>query len=186
MDIQEEIRKANDRIATTEKQRNISSTDIFRGDEKANEVSIETGAEKLPSLSTTSQPFLASKSDTASRTKPNSRTKTETDQRDKAESRYTQLKSLYDFMTAELAHVLELRKRIADGTITCIRFDDLWHMFSPGERVLSDKNGHKQLYTIYAVTGGLPLLRKPHMQEILNMNYLRDRVCKLIHQQCLD
>ncbi|CAI6335269.1 unnamed protein product [Periconia digitata] len=118
----------------------------------------------------------ASESDSAPDIKIKDQIKAETEQRDLLEDRYSHLKLLYDFVSKELAFVFEFRKKIVEGTLTKIRFDDLWHLFMPGERIFSDENGFKQLYTVYSVTGGLPLLRRPNAQEITYMDQLRDKV----------
>ena len=97
------------------------------------------GEATLPSCSTSPVPS-SPKSDRAT---------IETESRDRLDTRYTQLKCLYEFITTELGDVLELRKRVAEGTQKYIKFEDLWHLYAPGDIIYSNENGYHQLHKIY-------------------------------------
>ncbi|KAF1963596.1 P-loop containing nucleoside triphosphate hydrolase protein [Byssothecium circinans] len=100
----------------------------------------------------------------------------ETERRDRLDARYTHLKCLHDFMTTELGDLLELRKRIADGTQKDIEFEDLWHLYAPGDVIYSNDNGYHQLYKVYFVSGGQSLKRTRNAQEASEINNMRERL----------
>jgi hypothetical protein len=68
--------------------------------------------------------------------------------------RLEHLQCLVDFIRNDLSDVLKIRAGIADGTIQKIAFADLWHLFSPGDTIMSFKNGGVQALRVYCVTGG--------------------------------
>lgn len=69
-------------------------------------------------------------------------------------TRISHLKLLINFMETELGSYLEVQKRVKDGTLEKISFEDLFYLFHPGETVYFKSQGHEQLGTAYAVTGG--------------------------------
>jgi hypothetical protein len=83
--------------------------------------------------------------------------------------RHAHLKCLYDFAQEELRDVLDLRASIAKGTCKKILFEDLWHLFKPGDVVYSVYNGRIQLDKVYACSGGQ--LRRKVALEDYNMGY---------------
>jgi hypothetical protein len=100
----------------------------------------------------------------------------ESERRDRVEARYTHLKCLHDFITSELGDLLELRRNIADGKQEYIEFEDLWHLYKPGDVIYSNDNGHHQLYKVYFVTGGQSLKRTRTTQEATTINNMRQRL----------
>ncbi|KAF2688057.1 hypothetical protein K458DRAFT_440781 [Lentithecium fluviatile CBS 122367] len=98
------------------------------------------------------------------------------DARDLAVARYTHLKVLHDFVKDELSDVLDLRSKIANSTLENIHFEDLWHLFKPGDVIYSTENGHDQLYKVYFITGGQSLKRSRTTDEITEINNLRDKL----------
>jgi hypothetical protein len=98
------------------------------------------------------------------------------DRADLAAARYTHLKVLHDFIKEELADVLEMRRRIADGVQERIRFEDLWHLFKPGDIIYSKENGYDQLYKVFSVTGGQSLKRSRTREEANEISSIRDKV----------
>lgn len=76
------------------------------------------------------------------------------DRAELAVARYTHLKVLHDFIVEELSELLEMRTKIAEGVQESIRFEDLWHLFKPGDIIYSEENGFCQLYKVFSVTGG--------------------------------
>lgn len=87
------------------------------------------------------------------------------------------LRILVNFVNDELGEVLELRRKIADGTLTSIHFEDLWHLFEPGETVYRRaEDGSEQLFNVYFVSGGQSLKRPPTSAEISEINILRDKM----------
>lgn len=69
---------------------------------------------------------------------------------------------LHHLIHVHLAEVLELRSAIASGSLRSIAFEDLWHLFRPGDVVVSTLGGPgEQLFRVYAVTGGQATLKRP-------------------------
>jgi len=50
------------------------------------------------------------------------------------------LKLLIEFMDVDLKPTFELRKKIKEGTLTTIEYQDLWHLFDIGDNVISQTN----------------------------------------------
>lgn len=53
--------------------------------------------------------------------------------------------------------LLSLRKAIQDRTVSKIRFEHLWHLFQPGDLVVTSRQPH-QAYRVIHISGGRPLL----------------------------
>ncbi|KAK0644346.1 hypothetical protein B0T16DRAFT_460410 [Cercophora newfieldiana] len=73
------------------------------------------------------------------------------------EHRAAHLEHLIKFVETDLGDLLELRKRISDASLQSISFDDLWHLFKPGDLVISREEGEgssERLYRVYFTTGG--------------------------------
>jgi hypothetical protein len=98
------------------------------------------------------------------------------DRADLAEARYTHVKVLVDFIQEELADVLDLRSRISSGTQETIRFEDLWHLFTPGDIIYYKENDYEQLYKVFSVTGGQSLKRARTREEAYEISDARMRV----------
>jgi hypothetical protein len=76
------------------------------------------------------------------------------------------LQLLVKFIETQLADVLEIRSKIADGSLQDIAFDDLWHMFKPGELVVvkdfkGTTSNRDRLCKVFFVTGGQIRRRMP-------------------------
>ncbi|KAK6068116.1 hypothetical protein SCUP515_09761 [Seiridium cupressi] len=70
------------------------------------------------------------------------------------QGRLDHLQCLVDFIRGDLGDILDIRARVANGTIEKIAFVDLWHLFNPGDTILSFKKGGVQAQRVYHVTGG--------------------------------
>ncbi|ORY18242.1 hypothetical protein BCR34DRAFT_596465 [Clohesyomyces aquaticus] len=89
--------------------------------------------------------------------------------------RYEHLKCLQDFIKNELHDILMLREKIRDGTLKTIQFEDLWHMFEPGELIWSTDNGHDQIYKVYSTTGGQIQRRSRTRFELQELEHIKNR-----------
>ncbi|KAJ4360728.1 uncharacterized protein N0V89_001295 [Didymosphaeria variabile] len=76
------------------------------------------------------------------------------DRRDLVQTQYLHLKCFFEFVTNELKDEIELRERVKMGTLSSIRFQDIWHLYQIGDMVYSQSHGRDQLYKVFAVTGG--------------------------------
>jgi hypothetical protein len=68
--------------------------------------------------------------------------------------RISHWETLIGFIDTSLGDLVKMRAKIADGTLDKIAFDDLWHLFRPGDLVLSKSQGHQQLFKVHFVSGG--------------------------------
>jgi SpoVK/Ycf46/Vps4 family AAA+-type ATPase len=78
----------------------------------------------------------------------------DTSQQAPIRERFEHLQCLVDFIEYDLSDALQIRTEIADGTIQRIAFVDLWHLFKPGDTILSNKKDDEQALRVYCVTGG--------------------------------
>ena len=67
------------------------------------------------------------------------------------------LQLLVNTMDSHLGSLLTLRKAIRDRALSKIRFEHLWHLFQPGDLVVTSRQPH-QAYRVIHVSGGRPLL----------------------------
>lgn len=72
-----------------------------------------------------------------------------------AKRRVDYLQLIVKFIDTDLADIQALRRQISDGTLQKISFDNLWHLFNPGELIVN--RGHYQAYRVLHVAGGRPL-----------------------------
>jgi len=72
------------------------------------------------------------------------------------EIRISHLQCLVEFLDNDLKHVFELRRDLAAGKVSEIAFEDLWHLFSPGDLIVSPEQ--RQAYRVFHTSGGRPLL----------------------------
>lgn len=72
-----------------------------------------------------------------------------------AKRRVDYLQLTVKFIDTDLADIQTLRRQISDGTLQKISFDNLWHLFNPGELIVN--RGHYQAYRVLHVAGGRPL-----------------------------
>jgi hypothetical protein len=71
------------------------------------------------------------------------------------------MKILVDFIDKDLRHVFELRRGLNDCTIKDIAFEDLWHLFSPGDLLItSGPPRERQAYKVFYTCGGRPTVQK--------------------------
>ncbi|KAM7183408.1 hypothetical protein V8F33_013615 [Rhypophila sp. PSN 637] len=82
-------------------------------------------------------------------------------------SRTAHLRCLVTFIEDNLGDRIQLRAQIADRSIKEIAFEDLWHLFKPGDIVYSREpaTGRERLFKIYYVTGGMIRRRKVRRYE---------------------
>lgn len=72
-----------------------------------------------------------------------------------AKRRVDYLQLIVEFIDTGLAETQTLRRQISDGTLQKISFDNLWHLFNPGELIVN--RGQYQAYRVLHVAGGRPL-----------------------------
>ncbi|KAI1742563.1 hypothetical protein F4680DRAFT_412744 [Xylaria scruposa] len=72
------------------------------------------------------------------------------------EQAYKELSCLVEFMDNDL----KVLRYLNAGTVSRIYFSDLWHIFKPGEEVITSQQPY-QAYRILHVTGGRPYLSPP-------------------------
>lgn len=72
---------------------------------------------------------------------------------------------LIDFMDKDIGDIMSLRRSIADGTLVEIHFEDLWHLFNPGDVVITrqaSESDQWRAYKVLHVTGGRPIIDEPN------------------------
>jgi hypothetical protein len=74
------------------------------------------------------------------------------------EVRISHLQCLVDFLDNDLKPVFELRRDLAAGKVREIAFEDLWHLFNPGDLIISPKQ--RQAYRVFHTCGGRPILTR--------------------------
>lgn len=67
------------------------------------------------------------------------------------------LQLLVNTIDSHLGSLLTLHNAIRDRVVSKIRFEHLWHLFQPGDLVVTSKQPH-QAYRVIHVSGGRPLL----------------------------
>lgn len=90
------------------------------------------------------------------------------------------LKLFLDFVDEDpdLRDILQLRAQIALGTLEEIAFEDLWHLFQPGELILFTRGPNHQLLRVCAVTGGAIQLRNHTREEQEHLDRLREQMTR--------
>ena len=81
----------------------------------------------------------------------------EKEQKDRRKSEIEHWRCLNQFIKTHLSSILELRESIRQRKIDTITFDNLWHLFNPGDIVLGREpfGQHKlQAYQVFSVTKG--------------------------------
>ncbi|KAI1736125.1 hypothetical protein F4680DRAFT_469399 [Xylaria scruposa] len=76
------------------------------------------------------------------------------------------LETILGFIDTNCSHSLTLRNSIRLGSLQMIAFDDLWHLFRPGDLLFSIKGGSEQLYRAHYITGGRLRLRNRTKDEM--------------------
>lgn len=74
-----------------------------------------------------------------------------------ARDRVDYLRCIVGFIDNDLQDIRTQRRHINDGTLKKIAFDDLWHLFNPGDLIIALNRGHYQAYRVLHVSGGRPL-----------------------------
>lgn len=64
------------------------------------------------------------------------------------------LQCIHDFIQTELSNYIGLELRIRRGDLAEVLFEEVYHLFKPGDLVLAAFTGDDQLYQVYSVTGG--------------------------------
>ena len=71
------------------------------------------------------------------------------------------LKCFVDFIDSDLKHVFAFRQGVQDCTIKEIAFEDLWHLFTPGDLLITSGETHaRQAYKVFYTSGGRPTVQK--------------------------
>ena len=65
---------------------------------------------------------------------------------------------LVNFMDNQMDDIWKLRKQIDAGTLREIAFEDLWHLYRPGQLVFTGTDGPRRAYYVLHVTGGRSIL----------------------------
>jgi hypothetical protein len=67
------------------------------------------------------------------------------------------LRAVIEFLDVDLRPTFELRRRIREGTATHIEYQDLWHLFNPGDVILDPSNESEAFRVLsYTVSIFLP------------------------------
>ncbi|KAH7385087.1 hypothetical protein BKA64DRAFT_157338 [Cadophora sp. MPI-SDFR-AT-0126] len=70
------------------------------------------------------------------------------------------LKCFVQFIDNDLKHVFELRRGLEESTIREIAFEDLWHLFNPGDLLITSGSPHqRQAYKVFYTSGGRPIMQ---------------------------
>ncbi|KAK5167718.1 uncharacterized protein LTR77_007417 [Saxophila tyrrhenica] len=72
------------------------------------------------------------------------------------------LQLLVSFMDVEMKDILDVRKRVADRTLSEISFEYLLHLYKPGDIILSGATSDpdaRRAYRVLSVTGGRPYFK---------------------------
>ncbi|KAH8889089.1 P-loop containing nucleoside triphosphate hydrolase protein [Thozetella sp. PMI_491] len=79
--------------------------------------------------------------------------------------RIAHLQCLVNFIHDNLKGLIEMRAQITNGTLKSIAFDDLWHLFRPGDLVVTSEHGRERLNRVFFVTGGLIQRKRKRMND---------------------
>ncbi|KAK8034071.1 AAA family ATPase [Apiospora rasikravindrae] len=74
--------------------------------------------------------------------------------KEKLSLRISHLKVLVDFIKTDLGHLLGLRMKIRDATLESITFEEMCHLYAPGDLIINRKASVDHLHQVYAATGG--------------------------------
>ena len=75
---------------------------------------------------------------------------------DNARKRVDYLRLIVNFIDTDLKDIQTLRHQISNSTLRKIAFDDLWHLFNPGDLIIASDQGHYHAYRVLHVSGGRP------------------------------
>ncbi|KAK7934752.1 hypothetical protein PG985_000247, partial [Apiospora marii] len=74
--------------------------------------------------------------------------------RAKLSLRLSHLTVLFNFIKTDLGHLVGLRMKIQEGTLETISFEEVYHLYNPGDLIINRKAHVDHLHQVYAVTGG--------------------------------
>lgn len=72
---------------------------------------------------------------------------------------------LVEFVRTFLKDIIDLRTTIRDRSIEKIKFDDLWHLYNPGDIVVNQEQGELRAYQVVSVTKGRRKMIAPSPEE---------------------
>lgn len=78
-----------------------------------------------------------------------------------AYSRLDRLQCVHDLIQTDLANYVGLDGMIRNGDLDEVLFEEVYHIFKPGDLILSAESGDDQVYQVFSVTGGRMRLSKP-------------------------
>lgn len=78
-----------------------------------------------------------------------------------AYSRADRLRCIHDLMQTDLANYIGLDGMVGNGDLDEVLFEEVYHIFKPGDLILSAESGDDQVYQVFSVTGGRMRLSKP-------------------------
>jgi hypothetical protein len=76
------------------------------------------------------------------------------------------LEALLSFIDTHLGPLFSLQSSVLLGSLERIAFEDLWHLFKPGDLLFSVDKGTEQLYRAHYITGGRLRLRNRTNDEL--------------------
>lgn len=81
-------------------------------------------------------------------------------QRDNLQLRASHLRCLHDFIITDLSYLIGLKLKIKETSLETITFEEVYHLYNPGDLIINRENDADLLYQVYAVTGGRMRLLK--------------------------
>lgn len=70
-----------------------------------------------------------------------------------------QMRCLVEFMDHDMKEIFHVKRKIADGSLRTIAFEQLWQLYSPGDLIFSsEQNTDRRAYRVLHVTGGRAIL----------------------------
>lgn len=74
------------------------------------------------------------------------------------EMKIRRLQCIHDFIKTDLANYIGLDLRIRNGDIDELSFEEIYHLFKPGDLVLATETSDSQVHMVLSVSGGRMLL----------------------------
>lgn len=78
-----------------------------------------------------------------------------------AYSRVDRLQCVHDLIQTDLANYIGFDGMARNGDLNEVLFEEVYHIFKPGDLILSAESGDDQVYKVFSVTGGRMRLSKP-------------------------
>jgi hypothetical protein len=101
-----------------------------------------------------------------------------------AEKKLHELKMLVEVMDTDLKPMFDLRRRIKEGSLTHIAFQDLWHLFEFGQDVRTS-DAELQFYRVVRYSGGRPDL-VPRLGDMSGLRMESWKLCFTVDVVHLD